>query len=710
MTAAEGELPQRHSNQQLIHNVEPKGSAEERLIAARAWMIRALKSGADGVDKGFYTKLCEDLREPLLHAPESASLLALRLNALSQTVGYLNERSHRALLQYLLGMSVWTYSFEVVDALLGFVVNLSTANGCFVPDCLDMLVRNFLPPSCGLPSFFDSFTRTGLMMGLTSMDKLKSEGGEHLAKKDKVLERLHSALVQTVDLVPTAAFRLQHIVVLRMPHRTSEKQWLVLYVENMLRLESSSLSSALGGQMLSLIVDRLIEIDVEIRWEDILREEDSNKVFMFHMNLDDDDILAGGEEAFAVMDASGPGCEAKQQHQQESGLRGSLPTLDEMADKMDSIMDMTLEHLQTCVENGHGDLIFDALMRSFQTTILDTYKSKFTQFLVFYLCSLSPEHCGNTFASMLCDIFESKTRPPNTRMSAAAYLASYLARAGYLPLTVVVESVRRLLEWCVSYAQLAVDRRNLSMTTADPVSHGVFYCACQAVMYVLCFRLKDLTEDSRLKRVLRTLPLQELVEHHLKPLSVCLPSVVDEFVKQASIAQLVDCREWSYTREAPAGSFGGEGRLDMFFPFDPYLLRQSDRFIRPHFIQWSMVEPPELYEEFSDEDDDFVNQTFSEPTSSWEDDSLSDIHDMAIATSIMETADHEEFRDRHGNADVVTTRGFDVGSFRSSGNGSFHSAEGLVGSFLDHMSFTPPREQMRMPARLPAVLHPSLFT
>lgn len=544
----------------------------------------------------------------------------------------------------------------------------------------------------------------------------------------QVLERLHSALVQTVDLVPTAAFRLQHIVVLRMPHRTSEKQWLALYVENMLRLESSSLSSALGGQMLSLIVDRLIEIDVEIRWEDIMREEDSSKVFMFHMNLDDDDIFGGhdGDEGYSVVDSSGPGCEAKQQHQSiRSVLNGGLPTLDEMADKMDLIMDMTLDHLQTCVRNGHGDLIFETLMRCFQTTILDTYKSKFTQFLIFYLCSLAPATCGNTFANLLCDIFESKSRPPNTRMSAAAYLASYLARASYLPLTVVVESMRRLLEWCVSYAQLAEDRRNLSMTTADPVLHGVFYCACQAVMYVLCFRLKDLTEDPRLKRVLRTLPLQELVEHHLKPLTVCLPSVVDEFVKQASIAQLVDCREWSYSRDATtshaAGSFGGEGRLDMFFPFDPYLLRVSDRFIRPHFIQWAMVEPPEQYEELSEEDDDFVNQTFSEPSSSWEDDSSSDMqdaHDMAIATSIMGTADHsfafeedmgnDEFRDRHGRADVVTTRGFDVDSFRSD-NGSFHGA-GLVGSFLDHMSFTPPRELTRMPARLPAVLHPSLFT
>lgn len=543
----------------------------------------------------------------------------------------------------------------------------------------------------------------------------------------QVLERLHLSLVQILELVPTAAFRLQHIVVQRMPHRTIEKQWLALYVENLLRLESSSLGGALGGQMLSLIVDRLVEIDVEIRWEDIVREEDSSKVFMFHMNLDDDDEagVKDAEEGLSAADATGPGCEAKQQHgaiASRQARNGPLPTLDEIADKMDVMMDMTLEHLQMCVNNGHGNQVFEALIRSFQTTILDTYKSKFTQFLLFYMCSLSPATCGNTFASLLCDIFVSKSRPAQTRMSAAAYLASYLARANYLPLSVVLESVRRLLEWCVSYAQLADDRRNPSMSTADPLVHGVFYSACQAVMYVLCFRLRELTEDHKLKRVLRNLPLQELVEHHLKPLNVCLPSVVEEFVKQASIAQLVDCRAWEDSREMAgsqiSGSFGGEGRLDMFFPFDPYLLRQSDRFIRPYFIQWSMVEPPEMQEDLSEEDEDFVNATFSEPSSSWEDDSL---QDMAFATSLMggldqafnddeDDLDREDYRERQGGTEIITTRGFEVGSFNSD-DGAF------VESFLDHMSYTPPRamytpprELPRMPARLPAVLHPSLFT
>jgi RNA polymerase I-specific transcription initiation factor RRN3 len=73
------------------------------------------------------------------------------------------------------------------------------------------------------------------------------------------------------------------------------------------------------------------------------------------------------------------------------------------------------------------------------------------------------------------------------------------------------------------------------ITWTFPIAHGVFLFACQAVMYALYFRLKDLTRDHKLKHVLRNLSLQELVEHHLKPLTVCLPFVwLRSFVKQAS--------------------------------------------------------------------------------------------------------------------------------------------------------------------------------
>jgi RNA polymerase I-specific transcription initiation factor RRN3 len=90
--------------------------------------------------------------------------------------------------------------------------------------------------------------------------------------------------------------------------------------------------------------------------------------------------------------------------------------------------------------------IFDVLMHSFQSTILDTFKLKFTQvslgflillymldkfssthliagsrtdshlqFLIFYVCSVAPTTCGAKFAAVLCDALTSTNRAPTSR-------------------------------------------------------------------------------------------------------------------------------------------------------------------------------------------------------------------------------------------------------------------------------------------------------
>lgn len=65
---------------------------------------------------------------------------------------------------------------------------------------------------------------------------------------------------------------------------------------------------------------------------------------------------------------------------------------------------------------------------------------------------------------------------------------------------------------------------------------------------------------------------------------VCLPSVVTVFLRQAKAAHLFTTAEKfsfdDYLLESELSrAFGGIERLDMFFPFDPCLLKMSDRFI-----------------------------------------------------------------------------------------------------------------------------------
>lgn len=573
-------------------------SHKEVLSVARLWIRQSLTSVLQG-DATCYNQLLQDLNDIESGYPAQEAALVMTLKALSQAVSSINEHHHGSLLSCILGMSFWNYSLDVADALTEFIINLATSNGGFVDRSLDMLVRNFLPPSCGLPLFVDSLTRRLILGGLTE-DQLLQKKSKHLARKNEILDRVHLAIQQIAELVPTAALRLQPIIFRRMPHRVIHKDWNALYIENMLRVESSAVGEIIGRRILMAVVDRLIEIDVEIRWEYILHD-DSSKVYTFDMEMEDDEE---NEEP------GKPGSEAKVQLPKSTAMQ----SLGEVADKMDVLMELTLDHLKACVDEGRLPQVYDTLMHSFQSTILTTHKSKFTQFLVFFLCSLAPTTCGATFASMLCDIFVNKSRPPNTRMTAAAYLASYLSRAKYLPLSVVSTSLKRLVDWCLQY----LPHHNEDWKALNPGMHGVFYSACQAVMYILCFRMKMLMDDPKQRLLLEQLPLKNIIEHTLNPLKICLPSVVEEFTRQVRAFHLFDGLEFTSSKNTlemeESKAFGGVKRLDMFFPFDPYLLKRSDRFIRPTFTFWSVGQTPVEEDEF---EDTIMDERDSEP---WDDD------------------------------------------------------------------------------------------
>lgn len=64
---------------------------------------------------------------------------------------------------------------------------------------------------------------------------------------------------------------------------------------------------------------------------------------------------------------------------------------------------------------------------------------------------------------------------------------------------------------------------------------------------------------------------------------MCLPSIVNEFLRQSKAAGLfmtLDKFDFDdYLESELSKEFGGRERLDMFFPFDPCLLKKSDRFV-----------------------------------------------------------------------------------------------------------------------------------
>lgn len=155
---------------------------------------------------------------------------------------------------------------------------------------------------------------------------------------------------------------------------------------------------------------------------------------------------------------------------------------------------------------------FQVLLHAFERTILQTFKSRYTQFLLFWFASLHPDFTdaflgllvGKTTASSSASY--SATLPslapssglrdtPLTRSASASYLASFVSRARYVdgPL------VRQVVSLLCTYLSKELEMYYSEVRTPVHSSLYVpFYAVAQAVFLVFCFRWRDLRlEDDR---------------------------------------------------------------------------------------------------------------------------------------------------------------------------------------------------------------------
>lgn len=478
---------------------------------------------------------------------QDEALLVVALRTLTQAVHKIDPVFHGELLNNIFDMSVWKYGPDTANTLLELIARLAVVADKFLDTCLHMLVNNFEPHR-----------------------RLKNSNHQRsLARKEEVHSQLHTVMHYISELVPLAPMKLKCIIDLKMPKCTDSKEVIIVFVDCMLGLENDEIGEFLGGSLLAKVVDLLTDLDVNISWEDIL-QEDTNKG-IFDIELED-------------VEENADGLIGRKSVEEYGVLKGNA-----FADKLDGLMVAVCKHLTIWASNGHLEAVFANLKEAFRRSVLNAYKSKFAQFVMFYACSLDPETCGQEFAFMLRDIFLSRTETPISRMSAVVYLASYLSRAKFISTSLAVDILKSLVDWCFEYCQCHNDPEKI----INPKANRIFYAGCQAVMYTLCFHMRSIVDDPQLKSKLLGMALQPILHHALSPLKVCLPSIVHEFLRQAKAAnlykKLVSLFSENLLESDCSKAFGGVERLDMFFPFDPYLLKESDSFIRPNFKFWSSV-------------------------------------------------------------------------------------------------------------------------
>lgn len=455
-------------------------------------------------------------------------------------------------------------------------------------------------------------------------------------QRKRLQSRLHDTLRYLLRQLPMASSLLGDILASAFPFPTDTTKAHVQYIQSILKV--SEYCPELKGRIFSLVTDKLVKIDVQIQ------------VDMEELEDDIEDRLV--DDAGNVLDDDEDGDESDDESVSSEGSLDDedrrLKELRESVNKLDAIMDLLFSHYDSVFAGSDFvqiDDVFESLLSQFANIILPAYRSRHTQFLLFHFSQSSPD-LMERFAGCCSHLAFDHRLPHILRIAAAAYLASFIARGAHVSGT-VVRDVFDLL--CCHLESLRASHEPACISP-DLRRYGQYYAISQALLYTFCFRWRDLivTEDGSPPTDEEVMynevdfvwynDIQDILRRNvfskLNPLKICAPTIVNQFARMAHHLRFlyvfplletnkrirlarslgsgymneVGARETALTMKKGEASF----LLDAYFPFDPYVLPRSKRWLEQDYVQWRPVpgmqsdrtEEDEEEEEDDDDDDD----------------------------------------------------------------------------------------------------------
>ncbi|KAL7678503.1 putative RNA polymerase I specific transcription initiation factor RRN3 [Plasmopara halstedii] len=623
-----------------------------------ASMHQFIENALDLVIKG-NTKSYQYLIQQLTLVPAPIVTRRKIFRALPRCISTMAREHHayRALLDVLFKFDLLASGDPCeVEDYTNFIVHLVSSNTIYVVPTLHMLVRNMRRPQMkelpfDLRAQFDAdqakdeaIQRAGnIVIGesFSTNGSIEAHDTGELSLEERIqarFEAAHQTLKRVLVLVPTATNVLFPILCEHFPHKRMDASTQVAYLRNVLRV--TEYVGGLRERVLGLVLDQLVAIDVEIKLDE--SEED---VFTMDDFLDDDLLPSDNTSG----------------------------RMDEMADKLDKMMLVMFQHIEQCATSSpstseladtvlpieesntynnlnmrQATLIFKYLLKVFEHSILNTHRSKYPQFLLFYVCRMDPQFQDVFISQLLATSLDPQT-PPTTRHSCGAYLASFLARAKYISVAYLQKALYHLLKWLHDQMDLydaahedqqdKVERyvgtttpkneervleesEKLEIKSVRGFQESIFISSLQTVCYMLCFRGLEIatSDDGAGYEFLRSLGWERLLITNTGycPLAYCQQTVATEFLNLVETFDLVseECLErvdqaigtatvpanlaaksMEHSKKPTVGSasastlIGQRQPLETFFPFDPYLLRRSFRYIGPLYLFWKHADP-----------------------------------------------------------------------------------------------------------------------
>lgn len=595
----------------VMRPADSGGDSEKSAAVIREEVRRAIQRHLSGSDSEAYDRVKEIfLADPkrrdedglTSYANPTHTTLKHHLVGLLSNVASL-DRTCNGLVNAVLGSEWLGRDESYVRLYIRFIGNLVAAQGTYLGSVLRMLVGYLSVVPKG----------TGKLPGYPPVTV------------SEVFARTHMALRYVMQLIPAGSGTLSPILSMLFPSDMDPARSNVAYTRNLLTLVTYT--PELQADVLALITEKLVKIDVQIQvdmedFEDEVGEDLVQDLSPEGDRVDDEDVDDGAS------DASDESIDAESQR---------VKTIKDNIYKLDGMIDMLFEFYAPPFANGTLDdkeNALDLLMSHFQTIILPTYRSRHTQFVLFHFSQSSPI-LVDRFATACIQLIFNKLQPGIMRQSAAAYLASFVARGAH----VSGEVARDVFDLLGSHLTTMRDEYEPTCRGPDLRRYGPFYSTAQAMLYIFCFRWRDLTTaayDAESEDQLDELDpedvtfppsikgvLHSAIYSKLNPLKVCSPPIVSEFARIAhhlrllyvyplletnkrlrmtsfrNISAMADPRFYQVEREMRAGDDLGY-QLDAYFPFDPYHLPRSRRWLEGDYVEWRGI--PGL-DDRDDEDD-----------------------------------------------------------------------------------------------------------
>lgn len=569
---------------------------------------RLVKSALDLLEKKRDSSALDSLTSQILlpgTSPDSLTTESLTtiLSVLSQHVSRLDNRAVTPLIRALL-----KYDFLSHLSDTQFIKSYSTF--------LTVLVS-------GIPKWFS--------------DVSKNLVATFIVKSEIELQPIHKTLKYIIQISPASFSTLPLIIRRNFPNKNAPKEELVHYIENILHI--LTYCNDLRYTVWSLIVENLIKLDVELQNEiDDVDDEDLNAALENgsgddmdpESNNDDDE---GNETNFPELaneqllpkspnlsdkEDAGYDADYNEDEEDESELlhedgddveyNMEIEGITDLSSKLDAIMQLIFQSTEKSftedgLEEGNGIALFNTLISIFRTYILPTHYTRCVQYLIFHMVQQQSD-LTDSFLVMLLDVVFNSNEIASNRIKAMQYVCSFMARAKSLSRGQLLTVMKYLMSWCNEY--VTEREKEVGFGKGGMERFSMLYCVLQGLMYIFCFRFRDLKrEDNDEEWELRLDKFfNMMIMSKFNPLKFCNETVVLIF---ARIVQKVDmCYCFSIIeknkrerlngiRDATANTESSLNRferkqefldLEAYFPFDPLMLKDSKRIIHKNYIDW----------------------------------------------------------------------------------------------------------------------------